>query len=101
MSRILMLAVVGGGEEPYRRLVEVDDPVRYMGILRAKLLKEMIDRLNVSPTPIDIDDKQADALRTLKVKLYETGLTEYPDTEDEVSEIYRRFDAGQRLNAKL
>lgn len=101
MAEILMLSVVGGGEAPYRRLVEVDDPVRYLGILRAKLLREMIGRINASPTPIDVDDRQADALRTLKVKLYRTGLTEYPDTEEEVSEIYRRFDAGQQLSPKL
>lgn len=83
---------------PYRKLVSVEDPVRFLGIMRAKALKDQIDKLTEQPVinRFDSDDAQADIIRTLKVKLYETGLKEYPETDAEVEALYRRFDAGNQ-----
>jgi hypothetical protein len=93
MARLLMLAVTGGNAPPYRKLVSVEDPVRFLGIMRAKALKEQIDYVTNNYVPgQETEDVQADILRTLKVKLFETGLKEYPETDAEVEALYRRFD---------
>ncbi len=91
--RLLMLSVTGGGVAPYDKLVSVEDPTEFLGTLRARLLKERIDKLNEIPLT---DDLQANALRMLKVKLYETGRDTYPDTEQEVDALYKKF--AQRLH---
>ena len=95
MSRLLILSITGGSRTPVRKLVSVEDPIRYLGILRAKLVKEQIDYMaqNYIPSP-ETDNEQANFLRTLKVKLYDTGLSEYPETDAEVEALYRRFDAS-------
>ncbi len=91
MSRLLMLYVKGGSSEPYYRLVSVEDPVRFLGIMRARVLKDQINKMDENPLT---DEAQANALRTLKVKLYETGYKDYPDTDEEVAKLYRRFRAS-------
>ncbi len=87
-----MLQVVGGSRPSYRRLVEVEDPDRFVGMLRARLLKEQID-ISASThwvTERQREDAQAEQLRALKVRLYEVGVTEYPETEAELTEIICR-----------
>jgi hypothetical protein len=94
-----MLSVSGGGKPPYRKLVSVEDPARYLGIIRAKMVHDLIDYVAQNFVPgQETDDVQAEALRTLKVKLYETGLEDYPETDAEVEALYRRFDAGNQKN---
>lgn len=92
MAKVLMLQVTGGGVPPYRKLVSVEDPTRFLGTLRAKALKDSIANVTFDPQGFANDDNQADILRTLKVKLFETGLKEYPETDAEVEAAYRRFD---------
>jgi hypothetical protein len=90
-----MLSVSGGGKPPYRKLVSVEDPARYLGIMRAKMLYDLKEYMAQNFVPgQETDDVQAEALRTLKVKLYETGLENYPETDAEVEALYRRFDGG-------
>jgi hypothetical protein len=94
-----MLSVSGGSKPPYRKLVSVEDPVRYLGFMRAKALHDQMEYMAQNFVPgQETDDVQAEALRTLKVKLYETGLDEYPETDAEVEALYRRFDAGNQKN---
>ena len=92
--RLYILSVVGGGKPPYRRLVSVEDPAQFLGTLRAKALKDMIDQ--VTRTALHRDEYLAEQLRTLKVKLYKTEYETYPDTEEEVKFLYERFDAMEK-----
>ena len=96
MARLLMLSVTGGNMPPYRKLVSVEDPVRFLGIMRAKALQDQMNYLTEQPmtTLSDLEDTQANIIRTLKVKLFETGYKEYPETDAEVEALYRRFDGG-------
>lgn len=79
----MMMSVEGGGLQPYRRLLSIEDEIEMLGILRLNAIQQIMG--------LDEDDLQADALRTLKVKLKETGLTEYPETQEEIDEIFRRI----------
>ncbi len=98
MPRLYILQVNGGGKPPYRRLVNVEDPIAFMGILRAKALKDLIDKMcsTLWKTDLERDDYQAEQLRTLKVRLYKTEYENYPDTEQEVQFLYERFDAMEK-----
>lgn len=91
MARPLMMVVTGGTVPSYHKLVSVENPEQFIGYMRAKALKDQIDKL--SSEPALPEDDQANILRTLKVKLYDVGLDEYPETDTEVKEVYRRFDA--------
>lgn len=97
MARLLMLSITGGNMPSYRKLVSVEDPVRYLGVMRARALKDQIDKLaSFDVQGFGNDDNQADVIRTLKVKLFETGYKDYPETDAEVEALYRRFDAGNQ-----
>jgi hypothetical protein len=89
VARLLMMSVTGGSTTPYLKLVSVEDPVQFLGLMRLQIMQAQIEKL--SKAPALPDDAQAEILRTLKVKLYETGLNEYPETDAEVEALYRRF----------
>lgn len=94
MPQILMLTVTGGGRPYFRKIVSVEDPTRFLGHIRARVLKEQIDEVSSAHwvTAQQRENYQAEQLRTLKVKLYELNLKDYPETDTEVEEVYRRFD---------
>ena len=98
MSRLCILTVSGGGSPPYRKIVSVQDPIRFLGTMRAKELQHQLDVMSrtVWETPEAEADAQANLLRTLKVRLYETGLKDYPETDEGVEALYKRFDAGDQ-----
>lgn len=82
--RLMMLSVKGAGLIPYRRLVSVLDEDEFVGAMRIVALRQII---TLNPK----EELQADVLRELKVTLKDTGLTEYPETQLEVDEIFRRM----------
>lgn len=82
--RLMMLKVVGVGLLPYRRLVSVEDEVEFTGYMRIAALRQIM-ALNPG------EDLQAEAIRDLKITLKDTGLTEYPETDFAVDEIFRRM----------
>lgn len=97
MSNVYMLTVTGGNLPSYRKLVTVHDPLKFVAIMRSLSMRDQMDHLAHSYVPgQETDDVHADILRTLKVKLFETGLKEYPETDAEVEAAYRRFDAGNK-----
>ena len=93
--RLLMMTVAGGVQTPYHKLVTVDDPMRLIAFVRARMLAEYVKKLSHIPVlPPELQDEvNEEVLRSLKVKIYETGLNEYPETDAEVEALYKRFES--------
>ena len=85
-----MLLSVTGIPEPWQRLVSVEDEVAFLGQLRAIALKEIIDAMAEDKQPMD-SEIQAEILRSLKVHLKDTGLTEFPESDAEQAALYKRM----------
>jgi hypothetical protein len=100
--KVMMLVVTGvaGAHSvgPWRRIVSVEDEVEFLGMMRAVAMKEIVDALNAAPVPgLMNDDVQAELLKALRLKLIDTGLTEYPDTEQGQAELYKRMTQGDEV----
>lgn len=82
--RLMLMSVKGMGLIPYKRLVSVNDKEQFIALMRITALKQLIRS--------DPDQAfHADLLRELRVTLKDTGLDEYPETPQEVEEIFRRM----------
>ena len=100
MARIMLLTVTGGAKDfvvgPWRRIVSVQDEIEFLGTMRAIALKEIIDAINLKQVPEDI---QAEMLRSLKLRLTDTGLTEFPESETEQAALYKRMNEPEEVLA--
>lgn len=82
--QLMMLSVKGEGLLPYRRLVSVVDRDEFVALIRISCLKQILRS--------DPDRKyHSGILKELNVTLKDTGLVEYPETPQEVEEIFRRM----------
>jgi hypothetical protein len=92
MSKIMLLTITGGTETysigPARSLVSVQDDQEFLKSMRAIVLKKLIEESSAGSLP---DDQQAEVLRTLKLRLSDTGLTEWPETTEELNALYERM----------
>ena len=84
-TKVMVLEVTGGCVEdfvftPIYRIVEVIDPTEFIGRIRARILLRLIEYAQKGVLPEDKIDKM---MITVKVKLYDTGLTSYPETPEE------------------
>lgn len=83
MRKIMLLEAEGGNAffkmEPFVRVVEVyGDPDEYLGQLQVAALLEIQEFLRNRPD-LNTSDVQAELMRSLKFKLRDTGLDEYPE----------------------
>lgn len=92
MARIMLLEVSGGrGDyrvESFRRIVSVQDEVEFLGTMRLNVLKELMAAVK-DGTLTELE--QAGILHSIKTRLVDTGLTEYPEDSQAEAELYRRF----------
>ena len=91
--KIMFIAITAGATENYcfpsmYRIAEVTDEVEYIGRVRARIIKALIDEAHQGTFPGENIDQ---ILRTLKVKLFDTGLTEFPETEVEHAALFERL----------
>lgn len=85
MSKVYLLTV-SAGTTLWQRMVSVQDTTEFLGIMRVAVLKEMKDNA------IQLDaDQQADFLRSLRLRLTDTGLAEMPETEEEQVALWNRM----------
>ncbi len=92
MAKIMILEVSGGrGDyrvESFKRIVSVQDEVDFLGTMRLNVLKELMAAVK-DGTLTELE--QAGILHSIKTRLTDTGLTEYPNTTQEEVELYRKF----------
>lgn len=97
MARRIMLMMASGGNEhftmkPIKQLVEVYmAPDEFMGIMRVNALKEIIELLEQNPL-FNTSDMQLELLRSLKLRLVNTDLKEFPEDPLEYSVIVRALE---------
>lgn len=101
--KIMMLTVEGQGPT-WRRIVEVYDPVEFMGFLRARTLKQVLQSIEDEPgfARDRIVDNNTTLMRRLegfKVKLKDTKMEKFPDTYDEYAKAYE--NAGAPIEEEL
>lgn len=94
--KVMLMTVTGEAGPhvigPWRRIVSVEDEIEFLGMMRAVAIKEIAEALNAEPIQgLSHDDVQAELLKALKIRLTDTGLTEYPDTPEAQAELYRRM----------
>ena len=97
MSKIMFISITAGATENYcfpsiYRIAEVTDEVEYIGRVRARIIKALIDEAHQGTFPGENIDQ---ILRTLKVKMFDTGFTEYPDTPEGEVELFERMTQWQ------
>lgn len=100
MAKIMFISVTAGATENYcfpsmYRIAEVTDEVEYIGHMRARIVKALIDEALKGTFPGENIDQ---ILRTLRVKLQDTGLTEYPDTPEAEAALFERMTQWQSVN---
>ena len=92
MSRIMLLEVSGGrGDyrvESFRRIVSVQNEEDFLATMRLNVLKELMAAVK-DGTLTELE--QAGILHSIKTRLTDTGLTEYPEDSQAEAELYRRF----------
>lgn len=92
MSKLMLLTVYGVSSDysigTWQRLVSVSNEAEFLGTMRVKALKELIDEGNAGHIP---DDQQAIMLRSLRLRLTDTGLTDMPETEIERTALWERM----------
>lgn len=100
MSKIMFMEVRGGVEEfrilPWRRIVTVVDEDEFIAAMRLIAMREMKEAVENRSLPEDI---QADLIKSLKIRLTDTGLTDYPETPEEQAKLYERMTCGELVNA--
>lgn len=93
LTKIMILCITGGTVDkfifhPSYLIVEVIDPVELIGRIRMRVLKQLID----GALKGDFPESQIDQmLRTMKVQLVDTGLTEYPETPEAEAALIRKY----------
>jgi hypothetical protein len=96
--KIMLLEVKGGTGDyvigPYRRIVSVQDETEFLDTIRTLVLHEIIDAIETGKVK---DHEQADILRSIKVRLTDTYLSEYPDTPEEQAAMYRKYTQEEVL----
>lgn len=101
MTKIMLMTVTGGDSDlsvgPWRRIVSVEDELEFIAQMRIFALQEIKQELAKDPSPVD-DDIQAAILRSLKIRLTDTGLTEYPESHAEQAALYERMTKGDDGN---
>lgn len=92
MAKLMLMAVTGGIEGhlvgPIRRFVSVEVPEDFIAAMRVNLIHE-VQRLTKAGE-LD-DDKQAELIKSVRIRLMPTGLSDYPETYEAQAELYRRF----------
>src|ERR1700675_842038 len=92
MGKLKLLQVTGGAGDhvigPYRRFVTVVNDMEFIGTVRAQILKDLIDAVQTGSM---LDEEQAELLKSLRVRLYETGLDDYPETPEAQTELSKSF----------
>lgn len=81
-----MIVVIGviGTPKPWKRLIYIenwDEAYEIMGLIRANMVKQTADAISSG------EIASLDYLRTFKVKTKDTGLKEYPRTDEEIHKI--------------
>lgn len=92
MAKIMLLEVSGGqgdyAVESFRRIVAVQDEADFLAGMRINVLKELMAAVrDGSLTELE----QAGILHSIKTRLTDTGLTEYPDTPEAEAALYRKY----------
>jgi len=85
---MIMLLTITGIPDPWQRVVSVkdmDEAYEMVGLIRAIELKMLIpDNPETVPTELEY-------MKTLKVKMKDTGLSEYPESEEELKLVLGRL----------
>lgn len=99
--KIMMVVVEGMGSPSWRRIVEVYDPIEFMGHMRARALKEVIKWIEDEPgfssqEVVNNNNKLMKSLEGFKVRLKDTKVAEFPNTYEEYCEAYANVGVDVR-----
>jgi hypothetical protein len=88
LSKIMFVKVTAGVAgnyvfTPMYKIAEVNDEKEFLGHLRARILKKTLSEAR--------GENVEHILNTLKIKLHDTGLTEYPDTPEAEALLFERM----------
>lgn len=96
MSKIMLMEVRGGIDEfriaPWKRVVTITDEAEFIATMRIIALREL--RTAVENRAVS-EDKQAEILRSLKIRLTDTGLTDFPESTEDQAKLYERMTCGE------
>jgi hypothetical protein len=93
MTRVYFLQITGGtiGDYVFQnilRLVETSDPDQIVGNIRARFRRDLAKGVVDGRYPAELVNAMSQSLR---VKMLDTGLTEYPDTSEEEVELFNKL----------
>jgi hypothetical protein len=94
MSKIMILTVAGV-EEPYKRLVSVDNEDEFVGTMLASSIKDILGTMPLETT-LTRETLIIEAIRNIKIDLKDTGLKEYPESNEEIEAVLERGGAGMK-----
>jgi len=83
---MIMLLSVEGVPKPWQRLVSaenMDEAYELIGLTRVLVLRDLIR---------DLEEVSHENFKDLKVKIKDTGLLEYPETEEEINSVIERMN---------
>lgn len=102
--KVMLLTVTGGyGDHTvatWRRIVSVEDEVAFLAAMRLVALKELAKYMETVGTTDDYkykDDLAAGLMKSLKLRLTDLGLSEYPETPEEQAALYKRVLTGEDI----
>lgn len=101
--KVMLLTVSGGGAGDYvintwRRIVSVEDEIQFLATMRLIALKELAKFMETVPTGPDYKMRDLIAqglMKSLKLRLTDLGLTEYPESPEDQVALYRRVFTGE------
>jgi len=92
MTKLMLLTVYGVDGDysigSWQRLVAVADETEFLGKMRAQALKELVDESGKGKIP---EEDQVKILRSLRLRLTDTGLTDMPETDEERTALWERM----------
>lgn len=97
MAKIMFISITAGATEKYcfpsmYRIAEVQDEQAFIGRLRARVLKALVNEAHKDTFPGENIDQ---ILRTLHVRVHNTGLTDYPETPEAEAALFERMTQWQ------
>lgn len=100
--KVMLFTVTGGfgdySVSTWRRIVSVEDEIQFLATMRLVALHELARFMENVPTNGDYKAKEdiaAGLMKSLRLRLFDLGLTEYPETPEEQAALYKRVLAGE------
>lgn len=104
--KVMLLTVTGGSGDwtisTWRRIVSVEDETQFLATMRLVALQELQLFLETLPDTLPNgivsrpkDEIAQELMKSLKLRLTDLGLTEYPETPEEQAQLYAKVLTGE------